>query len=86
MIVIKDDKIIINRAKVIPSTQVLEGIVKYITPLYIHLMTKREGIVTVHPPTNISVGDKFKIKTSKRIKLPLLQITKGEINNHFDFF
>ena len=36
--VIKDDEIFIHRAKFIPSAQVLEGIVNYIIPLYIHVM------------------------------------------------
>ena len=85
MIVIKDDKIIINRAKVIPSTQVLEGIVKYIISFYNNLMLKRTSIVTIHPLTNKSVSDEFQIKTNKRLKFSLLQIAKGGTHNHINF-
>ena len=40
MTIIKDDKIIIPRGKVFLSSQVLEGIVKYIIPLYIRVILK----------------------------------------------
>ena len=86
MTIIKDDKIIITRGNFFLSPQVLEGIVKYIIPLYIRVMLKRLSIVSIHPSTNANKLEELQIKTNNRSKLPRIQIGNGEIKNHMDFF
>ena len=76
---------VLPKAKVIPTAPVLEGIVKHIIPLYIHVMAKSDSIVTIHPTTNPTKDDEFQIKTAPRLDLPLLRIGKGVITDHIDF-
>ena len=76
---------VLPKAKVIPTAPVLEGIVKHIIPLYIHVMGKSDSIVTIHPTTNETKDDEFQIKTAPRADLPLLRIGKGVITDHIDF-
>ena len=76
---------ILPKAKFLPTAPVLEGIVKHIIPLYIHVMVKSNSIVTIHPTTNLTKEDEFQIKTAPRLDLPLLRIGKGVITDHIDF-
>ena len=76
---------VLPKAKVLPTAPVLEGIVKHIIPLYIHVMAKSHTIVTTHPTTNLTMEDEFQIKTAPRLDLPLFRIGKGVITDHIDF-
>ena len=76
---------VLPKAKVLSTAPVLEGIVKHIIPLYIHVMDKTNSIVTIHATTNSTKEDEFQIKTAPRLELPLLRIGKGVITDHIDF-
>ena len=82
---INDKKIILPRANVFPTAEVLEGVIKHIIPLYIHVMFKVNNIVTIHATSNVTRMNEFQIKTVKRLGLPLLRIGKGVITDHDDF-
>jgi len=49
---INDKWLIIPIAKVFPTAEVLEGVIKHIIPLYTHVMFKVKIIVTIHPTYN----------------------------------
>ena len=82
---INDKEIIIPIAKVFPTAEVLEGIVKHIIPLYIHVMFKVNSIVTIHPTSNVSRLNEFQIKTVPRLELLLHRIGKSVITDHVNF-
>ena len=82
---INDKEIVLPIERVYPTALVLEGIDKYIIPLYIHVMDKANSIVTIHSTSNVTKPDKFQIKTVPRLYLPLLRIGKGVITDHIDF-
>ena len=81
---IKDNEIIVKRTKVRHLDQVIEGIVKHIIPLYIHVMAKNKSCVTMLPSIKNKHEDEFNIKTNELVKLPILQDRKGVIQNHVD--
>ena len=58
---INDKEIILPRANVFPTAKVLEGIIKHIIPLYIHIMFKANKIVTIHATSNVNRMDEFQI-------------------------
>ena len=68
-----------KRTKVRHPDQVIEGIVKHIIPLYIHVMSKDKSCVIMLPSTKNKYEDEFNIKTNELVKLPILQGGKGMI-------
>ena len=56
---INDKEQVLPIARVILSAPVLEGIVKHIIPLYIHVMNKANSIVTIHATSNVTKLDEF---------------------------
>ena len=80
-----DKELIIAIAKCFPTAEVLEDIVKHITPLYNHVMFKEKSIVELHPTSNKTRGDEFQIKTVPKLELPVLRIGNGIITDHIDF-
>ena len=69
---IKDNELIIPIEKVFPTAEILEGIVKYIIPLYTHVIFKVNSIVKIHPTSQKNKLDEFQIKTASRLELPML--------------
>ena len=82
---LKDYEIFVGRTPVSHPGQVLECFVKHILPLYIHVMAKHKACIKMPPSTINKHKDKFNIKTNESLKLPVLQIGKGVIQNHIDF-
>ena len=76
---IKDNEIIVKRTKVRHLDQVIEGIVKHIIPLYIHVMAKNKSCVKMLPSIKNKHEDEFNIKTNELVKLPIFQHGKGVI-------
>ena len=76
---------VLPKAKVLPTSPVLDGIIKHIIPLYIHVMDTADSIVTIHATTNPTKEDEFQIKIAPRLESPLLRIGKGVITDHIDF-
>ena len=50
----------------------IEGIVKYTIPLYIHVMAKNKSCVIMLPSTKNKHEEGFNIKTNEVVKLPIL--------------
>ena len=82
---INDKEVIIPIAKVFPTAEVLEGIIKHVIPLYNHVIFKVKSIVTIYPTSNVTRLDEFQIKTVPRLALPVLRIGKGVITDHVEF-
>ena len=85
LVPIKDNEVIIPITKFIPTSEVLEGIVKHIIPLYTHLMFKVNSIVNIHPTSNVTKLDELQIKTVPRLELHVLRIGKCVITDYVDF-
>ena len=77
---INDKEIVLPIERVYPTALVLEGIDKYIIPLYIHVMDKANSIVTIHSTSNVTKPDEFQFNTVPRLELPLLRIITVHIN------
>ena len=82
---IKDNEVIIPIAKVFPTAEILEGIVKYIIPLYTHVIFKVNSIVKIHPTSQETKLDEFQIKTVPRLELPMLRMGKFVITDQVGF-